>query len=57
MIEQTTIISTKGRDSKYSSKIYIVKIEQKQENDLDKFFGPVQPIQRLREYQSTNYIL
>lgn len=45
--------ATKGRDSKYSSKVYCYQVEDLQEepkSELDRWFGPVDAVARRRAY-------
>lgn len=50
------ITGTKGRDSKYSSKVYVLKAVEVEERpgdkDLEAWFGSVDAVARRREYEA-----
>jgi hypothetical protein len=51
-VEQTTVVKQNGRWSKYSSPVFVIKVEQREANDLDEFFGePLSPVHRERDYR------
>jgi hypothetical protein len=51
-VEQTTVVKQKGRWSKYSSPVFVIRVEKREANDLDEFFGdPLSPVHWERAYR------